>query len=109
VPAPNCFGPHEDAAPPVARQQTSDRRKEDPINRAAVRPRNLPPEHRQLVAQDKDLDLDRGLRAAPQHDQPEEVPKQPVQTRNEHSTILPAPSAASETEFPAPTPGRQRC
>jgi hypothetical protein len=50
MPAANRFGPIEDAAPPVARQQPNKRRKDDPINRAAVRSRNLPREHRQLMA-----------------------------------------------------------
>jgi hypothetical protein len=95
VPATNRFGPYEDAAPPVARQQPGQCREEDPISGPAVRPSNLPPQHRQLVPQDKNLDLVRGLRPATQHDQPEQVPKQPVQTRNDHPTILPAPSAAT--------------
>jgi hypothetical protein len=57
VPATNRLGPCEDAAPPVARQQPSKPREECPISRPAVRPSNLPAQHRQLVRQDKDLDL----------------------------------------------------
>jgi hypothetical protein len=62
------------------RQRPDQRRDEYPIGRPAARPRDLPPQYRQLVAQDKDLDLFRGLRAATQHRQHEEVPKQPVET-----------------------------
>ena len=68
MPVTDRFGPDEDAAPPVARQQPGDRREEDSISRPAVGASNLPPQHRKLVAQDKDLNLVRGLRAATQHD-----------------------------------------
>ena len=103
VPTTDRFGPYEDAAPPLARQQPSKRCEEGSISRSAVRPSNLPAQHRQLVPQDKDLNLVRGLRPATQHDQPDEVPEQPVQTRDDHPPILSAPNTASRTEFPAPT------
>jgi hypothetical protein len=95
MPAANRFGPYEDAAPPVARQSPGERREKCPVSWPAVRPSNLPAQHSQLVTQDKDLDLVRGLRPATQHDQPDEMPKQPIQTGDDHPAILPAPSAAT--------------
>ena len=81
VPTTNRLGSHKDAAPPVARQQPGERREQDPISRAAVRPSNLPAKQDQLVPQDKDLDLVRSLRPATQHGQSEQLSQQPVQDK----------------------------
>jgi hypothetical protein len=79
VPAADRLRPNKKTAPPVTRKHPDKRREEDPISRPTSWPLDLPSQHSQLVAQDEDLDLVRGLRPAKQHAQPEEMPKQPVE------------------------------
>lgn len=78
MPTTNRLRTHEHAAPPLTRKHPGQCGKERPIARTTTRPAHLPTEHRELVTQDQQLDLVRGVRAAPQHRQPEEVSKQPV-------------------------------
>ena len=107
VPTTDRFGPDEDAAPPVARQQPGERGQEDSISRPAVRPSNLPAQHRELVTQEKDLNLVRGLRPATQHDQPDEMTEQPVQARDDHAD--PVTPRRGRIEFPAPARRTNKC
>jgi len=48
------------------------------VNRRQRRPRDLPLEHSQLVAQQQDLDLLLAPRAEPEHDKLEQPPQRPV-------------------------------
>jgi len=51
-----------------------------PVSRTTAEPTHLPSRHRELVTQQQNLDLVLGVRAAMQHYQPENMPKQPIRT-----------------------------
>ncbi len=94
---------HEHAAPPLTRKHPSQRGQEHPIGRAAARPPHLPAKHGEFVTQNEYLDLVRGVRSTPHHQESEEMSKQPVEARDDHQTILPTYAPIRRTEFPAPS------
>jgi hypothetical protein len=61
VPATNRLRPHEQTAPPVTRKHPGQRGEDHPIPGSATRSRHLSPQHRQLVTQNQDFNLVRGL------------------------------------------------
>jgi hypothetical protein len=61
MPTTNRLGTHKYAAPPVARKHPNQRGQEHPVSRTAACPGHLPPQHRELVTQQKDLDLVLGV------------------------------------------------
>jgi hypothetical protein len=61
VPATDRLRPHEHTAPPLTRKHSDECGQEHPIGRVAAWPAHLPTEHRELVTQDQDLDLVRGI------------------------------------------------
>jgi len=90
MPTTNRFRAHEQTAPPITRKRPGQMRQDThPIGWTTTRPADLPTKHRELVTQDQQLDLVRGVRAATQHRKSEEVSKHPVDARDKHPTILP--------------------
>jgi hypothetical protein len=78
VPAQQRFGPHQEGMPRAPRQHLTQRRKEEPILWLEPRMANLPTKNRQLVAEDKNLQLLRALTAAEKHDQLKQAAEEEV-------------------------------
>lgn len=61
MPATDRLRPHKQTAPTTTRKQPGQGGEHHPISRGTTWPSYLPAEHRELVTQDENLDLVRGL------------------------------------------------
>jgi hypothetical protein len=83
VPAAKRPRTHCEARPPLRREQPARGRQERPVDARVTRPLPSPPEDRELVSQDHDLEI--SLATAPD-EQPEQPAQKPVQQTSRHDT-----------------------
>src|SRR6266508_6490492 len=94
VPAKQCLRLEREDCPRGPRQRAAQRRQQRAIRPRQLRPRDLPAEDRQLVAEDEDLQLLRATRPPQQPHQREQVPDNEIHKRPEQAT-LPRPRQQS--------------
>jgi len=88
VPAQQGLGLHEEARPAGPGQDAADRGKQRPVGQLQLGSWNLAAEHRELVAQDEDLQVLGGVAAGEQHEQLDRAAQREVGEFRQHQDDL---------------------
>src|SRR6266508_1130677 len=94
VPAQERVRPHGEARPGRPWQRAAQRRQQRPISSGQLWRCSLPPQNRQLVAEDEDLQLLRATRPSEQPNEREQVPHDEIDEGPDHA----APSLDQDQE-----------
>src|SRR2546428_9208650 len=94
VPPQQGLGPDQERLPALPRQNPAGRGKERPTGRSKDGSLHLPPEHGELVAQNRDLDVLVSLAPSAKSQELEESPEHHIEEGEDHEPrIVPKPAA----------------